>query len=89
MGPVSFPVNTVRNIDNAARFVPKMPPMNALQKAAREVIVKHGSVRKAAAQVDINYALLHRISTGARKTVSPETAAKLGLEFRPAWVKLS
>ncbi len=63
--------------------------MNALQKAARDAIVKYGSVRKAANQVGVNYALLHKISTGTRKTVSPETAAKLGLEFRPTWVKVA
>jgi len=62
--------------------------MTALQKAAKDVIVKHGSVRKAAAAVDLDYSLLHRISTGVRKTVSPDTAAKLGLAFRPVWVKL-
>lgn len=59
--------------------------MTALQKAAKSAIKEHGSVRKAANVLGINYAYLHRISTGHRKTVSADTAAKLGLASVQRW----
>jgi DNA-binding Xre family transcriptional regulator len=59
----------------------KKSAMTRLQKAAMAEILKAGGVRKAARSLGIDAANLHRISTGARKTVTPETAAKLGLQM--------
>jgi hypothetical protein len=56
--------------------------MNKIQKAAKAAIKLHGSVRRAAKALEIDFAYLHRLATGAKTNPSDKTAGKLGLHRR-------
>lgn len=63
---------------------PKAPikfPLHPVQQAARALIAKHDSVRKAAHQIDLDHAYLHRLAYADTRPTA-ETLKKLGLSLR-------
>lgn len=53
--------------------------MDLLQNRALELIEAHGSVRAAAAEIEVDYTYLYRLSRGERKDPSDEVLRKLRL----------
>lgn len=49
-------------------------------KAAARLIKQHGSIRKAAEAIGIDYVYLHRLHTGEKTNPSDEVLRLLGLE---------
>lgn len=61
--------------------------MTKVQQAARRLIDRHGSLRKAEAATGINYNYLHRLASGEKINPGPDTLALLGLERRETYVR--
>jgi hypothetical protein len=53
--------------------------MNELTAAINRVIEKHGSLRKAAAVLQVDFAYLWRLQTGRKTNPGPELSRKLGI----------
>lgn len=56
--------------------------MTRIQEAARGLIIKHRTVRKAADACGISYSLLWKLANGKQLNPTLETLLKLGLHTR-------
>jgi hypothetical protein len=61
--------------------------MTRIQKAARALIDKHGSLRRAQAVSGISYSLLSKIANGQHVNPTAETLEKLGLHVRRNYIR--
>lgn len=61
--------------------------MTRIQEAARRLIDKHGSRRKAAVVCGISASMLHKLASGEQVNPTAGTLAKLGLQVSRSYVR--
>lgn len=61
--------------------------MTRIQEAAKSLILKYGSRRKAAAASGISYSLLHKLASGQQVNPTTGTLLKLGLQVKRSYVR--
>lgn len=62
--------------------------MTKLQKAVAELVLRHGSLRKAGKASGINHVYLHRLLKGQKVNPSEAVLAELGLRKRSTYTSL-